>query len=42
MAEILGLGCTHRPVMLRRDEDWTLMMRASLDDRPGIPALAGP
>src|SRR6202035_2039912 len=32
MAEILGLGCTHRPVMLRRDEDWTVMMRASLDD----------
>ena len=37
MAEILGLGCTHRPVMLRRDEDWTLMMRASLDD-PDMPA----
>jgi hypothetical protein len=31
------LGCTHRPVMLRRDEDWTLMMRASLDD-PDMPA----
>ena len=25
MAEILGLGCTHRPVMLRRDEDWTVI-----------------
>jgi hypothetical protein len=37
MAEILGLGCTHRPVMLRRDEDWTFMMRASLDD-PDMPA----
>jgi len=37
MAEILGLGCTHRPVMLRRDEDWTVMMRASLDD-PDMPA----
>jgi hypothetical protein len=37
MAEILGLGCTHRPVMLRRDEDWTSMMRASLDD-PDMPA----
>ena len=36
MAEILGLGCTHRPVMLRRDEDWTAMMRASLDD-PDMP-----
>src|SRR6266436_4966358 len=36
MAEILGLGCTHRPVMLRRDEDWTVMMRASLDD-PDMP-----
>src|ERR1700747_2866203 len=37
MGEILGLGCTHRPVMLRRDEDWTSMMRASLDD-PDMPA----
>src|ERR1700758_196304 len=36
MAEILGLGGTHRPVMLRRDEDWTAMMRASLDD-PDMP-----
>ena len=32
MAEILGVGCTHRPVMLRRNEDWTGMMKASLDD----------
>ena len=23
MGEILGVGCTHRPVMLRRNEDWT-------------------
>ena len=37
MAEILGLGCTHRPVMLRRDADWTLMLRAALDD-PDMPA----
>jgi Catalytic LigB subunit of aromatic ring-opening dioxygenase len=37
MAEILGLGCTHRPVMLRRDEDWTGMMKASLAD-PDMPA----
>ena len=39
MAEILGLGCTHRPVMLRRDEDWTFMMRTSLDD-PDMPEAA--
>jgi Catalytic LigB subunit of aromatic ring-opening dioxygenase len=37
LAEILGLGCTHRPVMLRRDQDWTLMLRAALDD-PDMPA----
>src|SRR4029077_10596254 len=37
MAEILGLGRTHRPVLLRRDEDWTVMMRASLGD-PDMPA----
>ncbi|HZU88547.1 MAG TPA: hypothetical protein VE993_04750 [Stellaceae bacterium] len=37
MAEILGLGCTHRPVMLRRDENWTQMLRAALDD-PAMPA----
>jgi hypothetical protein len=37
MVEILGLGCTHRPVMLRRKKDWTSMMRASLDD-PDMPA----
>ena len=36
MAEILGVGCTHRPVMLRRNEDWTGMMKASLDD-PAMP-----
>jgi hypothetical protein len=37
MAEILGVGCTHRPLMLRPDQDWTFMMRAALDD-PGMPA----
>jgi hypothetical protein len=42
MAEILGLGCTHRPVMLRRDEDWTLMMRASLDDPDMPPEMKDP
>jgi hypothetical protein len=36
MAEILGIGCTHRPLMLRRNEDWTMMMKASLDD-PAMP-----
>ena len=36
MGEILGGGCTHRPVMLRRNEDWTFMMKASLDD-PAMP-----
>ena len=36
MAEILGIGCTHRPVMLRRNEDWTGMMKASLAD-PDMP-----
>jgi len=37
MGEILGIGCTHRPVMLRPDEHWTSMMKASLDD-PAMPA----
>ena len=36
MGEILGVGCTHRPVMLRRNEDWTFMMKASLAD-PAMP-----
>ena len=36
MAEILGVGCTHRPLMLRPNEDWTFMMRAALDD-PDMP-----
>src|SRR5258708_27667664 len=36
MAEILGIGCTHRPVMLRPNEAWTGMMKASLDD-PDMP-----
>jgi len=37
MAEILGVGCTHRPLMLRPNEDWTFMFRAALDD-PDMPA----
>jgi hypothetical protein len=37
MAEILGLGCTHRPLMLRRDEEWTFMLRTALAD-PAMPA----
>src|SRR5947209_20499426 len=37
MAEILGVGCTHRPLMLRPNEDWTFMLRAALDD-PDMPA----
>jgi len=32
--EILGVGCTHRPLMLRPNEDWTFMLRAALR-RPG-------
>jgi len=36
VAEILGVGCTHRPLMLRPNEDWTFMMRAALDD-PAMP-----
>src|ERR1700683_3758079 len=36
MAEILGVGCTHRPVMLRRNEDWTGIMKVTLDD-PDMP-----
>jgi len=36
MAEILGVGCTHRPLMLRPNEDWTFMFRAALDD-PDMP-----
>ena len=36
MAEILGVGCTHRPLMLRPNEDWTFMLRAALDD-PACP-----
>jgi hypothetical protein len=37
MGEILGIGCTHRPVMLRPNENWTSMMKASLED-PDMPA----
>ena len=29
MGDILGTGCTYRPVMLRRNEDWTLLQRLS-------------
>ena len=36
MGEIFGIGCTHRPVMLREDENWTSMMKASLAD-PDMP-----
>src|SRR5258707_14483744 len=36
MSEILGVGCTHRPLMLRPNEDWTFMLRAALDD-PAMP-----
>src|SRR3981189_1517630 len=36
MGEILGVGCTHRPLMLRPNEDWTFIMRAALDD-PAMP-----
>ncbi|HEX3537754.1 MAG TPA: hypothetical protein VHU15_13415 [Stellaceae bacterium] len=36
MGEILGIGCTHRPVMLRQDEHWTSMIKASLAD-PDMP-----
>jgi hypothetical protein len=36
MGEILGVGCTHRPLMLRPNEDWTFMLRAALDD-PAMP-----
>src|SRR6202011_5290862 len=36
MGEILGVGCTHRPLMLRPNEDWTFMFRAALDD-PDMP-----
>jgi len=42
MAEILGLGCTHRPVMLRRNEDWTGMMKTSLDDPDMPPEMKDP
>lgn len=36
MAEILGLGCTHRPVMLRPDDGWTFGLKLALDD-PDLP-----
>jgi len=37
MAEILGLGTTHRPVMLRGDEGWTFGLKLALND-PDMPA----
>jgi hypothetical protein len=37
MAEILGLGCTHRPVMLRGDDYWTFGIKLALAD-PDLPA----
>jgi len=36
MAEILGLGCTHRPLMLRGDAFWTNYLKMALDD-PDLP-----
>lgn len=36
MGEILGLGCTHRPVMVRRDQDWTFALKLALND-PDMP-----
>jgi hypothetical protein len=36
MGEILGLGCTHRPPMMRRNDRWTIHLRATLDD-PDLP-----
>lgn len=37
MAEILGLGCTHRPLMMGRDADWTRFLDLVLAD-PDLPA----
>jgi len=37
MGEILGIGCTHRPVMMRGDENWTRFIKIALDD-PDMPA----
>jgi len=42
MGEILGVGCTHRPLMLRPNEDWTFMMRAALDDPAMPPEMKNP
>ena len=36
MAEILGLGCTHRPLMMRPDSGWTHFINVALED-PGMP-----
>jgi Catalytic LigB subunit of aromatic ring-opening dioxygenase len=37
MAEILGIGTTHRPVMLRGDAGWTFGLKLALAD-PDLPA----
>ncbi len=36
MAEILGIGCTHRPVMMGPDAGWTRFIKIALED-PGMP-----
>ncbi len=36
MAEILGIGCTHRPLMMRPDKDWSRFVKVALDD-PDMP-----
>ena len=36
MAEILGLGATHRPLMMVPDENWTRFIKIALDD-PDMP-----
>ena len=36
MGEILGIGCTHRPLMLGPDETWTRFIKMALQD-PDMP-----
>ena len=36
MVEILGLGCTHRPLMMRPDKGWTHFINVALED-PDMP-----
>lgn len=36
MAEILGIGCTHRPLMMLPDEKWTMSLKRTLAD-PDLP-----